>query len=129
MAASTCLPRVASQSRDGQLHQTGHWRANDGHAGVVVIKLDTAGGFDSSMRDIVQAIEKSGVPVIVNVSSTGARAASAGTFITLAGNIAAMAPNMAIGATHPVDSQPWRHNGNTRHEGRERRSGLHPWDR
>ena len=78
--------------------------ANDAHAGVVVIKLDTPGGLDSSMRDIVQTIENSAVPVIVYVSPTGARAASAGTFITLAGNIAAMAPNTAIGAAHPVDS-------------------------
>jgi membrane-bound serine protease (ClpP class) len=78
--------------------------ANDAHAVAVVIKLDTPGGLDSSMRDIVQAIENSAVPVIVYVSPSGARAASAGTFITLAGNIAAMAPNTAIGAAHPVDS-------------------------
>lgn len=78
--------------------------ANNSHAAAVVIKLDTPGGLDSSMREIVQAIENSGVPVIVYVSPSGARAASAGTFITLAGHVAAMAPNTAIGAAHPVDS-------------------------
>jgi len=79
-------------------------QANDGHAVAVVLKLDTPGGLDSSMRDIVQAVDNSGVPVIVYVSPAGARAASAGTFITMAGHVAAMAPNTTVGAAHPVDS-------------------------
>ncbi|MGB6837638.1 MAG: nodulation protein NfeD [Dehalococcoidia bacterium] len=69
---------------------------------AVVLRLDTPGGLDSSMRDIVQRIQASKVPVMVYVWPAGARAASAGTFITMAGHIAAMAPNTAIGAAHPV---------------------------
>jgi len=76
--------------------------AEDSDAAAVVLRLDTPGGLDSSMRDIVQRIESSRVPVITFVWPPGARAASAGTFITLAGNVAAMAPNTAIGAAHPV---------------------------
>jgi membrane-bound serine protease (ClpP class) len=76
--------------------------AEKGDAAAVVLRLDTPGGLDSSMRDIVQRIESSKVPVITYVWPPGARAASAGTFITLAGNVAAMAPNTAIGAAHPV---------------------------
>ena len=84
--------------------ERGIHQARDAHAVAVVIKLDTPGGLDSSMRDIVQAIDNSSVPVVVYVSPAGARAASAGTFITLAGHVAAMAPNTAIGAAHPIDS-------------------------
>jgi membrane-bound serine protease (ClpP class) len=76
--------------------------AEHSDAVAVVLRLDTPGGLDSSMRDIVQRIESSRVPVITYVWPPGARAASAGTFITLAGNVAAMAPNTAIGAAHPV---------------------------
>lgn len=78
--------------------------AESANATAVVIRLDTPGGLDSSMRDIVKEIEGSTVPVIVYVSPSGSRAASAGTFITLAANIAAMAPNTTIGAAHPVDA-------------------------
>jgi membrane-bound serine protease (ClpP class) len=76
--------------------------AEKSDAAAVVLRLDTPGGLDTSMRDIVQRIESSRVPVITYVWPAGARAASAGTFITLAGNVAAMAPNTAIGAAHPV---------------------------
>jgi len=77
--------------------------AEDANAVALVIKIDTAGGLESSMRDIVQDIEASEVPVITYVSPSGARAASAGTFIVMAGNVAAMSPNTTIGAAHPVD--------------------------
>ncbi|MBI2864390.1 MAG: nodulation protein NfeD [Chloroflexi bacterium] len=77
--------------------------AND--ASLVVIRLDTPGGMDSSMREIVQKIVNSRVPVAVYVSPAGGRAASAGTFIVMAGHIAVMAPNTAIGAAHPVNSK------------------------
>jgi membrane-bound serine protease (ClpP class) len=73
-------------------------------AAAVVIRLDTPGGLDSSMRDIIQRIESSQVPVIVYVSPAGGRAASAGTFITMAGHVAAMAPSTTIGAASPINS-------------------------
>jgi membrane-bound serine protease (ClpP class) len=76
--------------------------AEDAKAMAVVIELDTPGGFMSSMEDIVKRIEKDRIPVIVYVSPKGAKAASAGTFITMAANIAAMAPSTRIGAASPV---------------------------
>ena len=78
--------------------------AEESNARAVVLKLDTPGGLDSAMRDIIQRIESSTVPVIVYVSPAGGRAASAGTFITMAGHIAAMAPNTTIGAATPINS-------------------------
>ncbi len=71
-------------------------------ADAVVIQLDTPGGLDTAMREIIQDMIGSPVPVIVYVSPQGGRAASAGAFITLAAHVAAMAPNTAIGAAHPV---------------------------
>jgi membrane-bound serine protease (ClpP class) len=72
------------------------------NAEALVIKLDTPGGLDTSMRQIVQAISNAKVPVVVYVYPKGARAASAGVFITMAANVAAMAPGTNIGAAHPV---------------------------
>ena len=71
-------------------------------ADALVIQLDTPGGLDASMRSIVREIIASEIPVIVYVSPSGARAASAGVFITLSAHVAAMAPGTNIGAAHPV---------------------------
>jgi len=71
-------------------------------AQCLVIELDTPGGRLDSTKDIVSSILNAKLPVVVFVSPRGAYAASAGTFITLAGNIAAMAPGTSIGAAHPV---------------------------
>ena len=71
-------------------------------ADALVIELDTPGGLDASMRTIVRDIIASEIPVIVYVSPSGARAASAGVFITLSAHVAAMAPGTNIGAAHPV---------------------------
>jgi membrane-bound serine protease (ClpP class) len=77
-------------------------RANEKGHEAVIIELDTPGGLDTSMRSIVKDIIGSSVPVIVYVSPSGSRAASAGVFITLAAHVAAMAPGTNIGAAHPV---------------------------
>jgi membrane-bound serine protease (ClpP class) len=77
-------------------------KANEMNAEALVIELDTPGGLDTSMRAIIKDMLGSDVPVVVFVAPSGARAASAGTFITIAANIAAMAPQTNIGAAHPV---------------------------
>ncbi len=76
--------------------------AEKANAAALVIEMNTPGGLLESMRQIVQGILSSSVPVIVYVYPSGSRAGSAGVFITLAANIAAMAPGTNIGAAHPV---------------------------
>jgi membrane-bound serine protease (ClpP class) len=71
-------------------------------AAALIIMLNTPGGLDTSMREIVSRIDTAGVPVIIYVAPSGTRAASAGFVILLASDVAAMAPGTATGAAHPV---------------------------
>ena len=77
-------------------------RAQSEGAQALLVQLNTPGGLERSMRSMVQTILGSPIPVIVYVAPTGARAASAGVFITMAAHVAAMAPATNIGAAHPV---------------------------
>jgi len=86
-------------------------------AQALLIELDTPGGLLSSTKDIIQAMLNSTVPIIVFVAPKGAWAASAGTFITLAGHVAAMAPGTSIGAASPISVTG---SGGTRGEDNER---------
>ncbi|HOM71332.1 MAG TPA: nodulation protein NfeD, partial [Armatimonadota bacterium] len=85
-----------------QYVQLGIQRAEKENASAVLIELRTPGGLVDSTRDIVTEMLNTNVPVIVYVSPNGARAGSAGVFITMAGHVAAMAPVSNIGSAHPV---------------------------
>lgn len=80
--------------------------AKESSAEAIVIVLDTPGGLLSSTKEIVQLILNSQIPVVIYVYPSGATATSAGVFITLSANIAAMAPGTSIGAAHPVLISP-----------------------
>jgi membrane-bound serine protease (ClpP class) len=77
-------------------------RAVAGHSNALIIQMDTPGGLDTSMRDIIKKILGAPVPVVVFVSPSGARAASAGLYITQSADVAVMAPGTNIGSAHPV---------------------------
>jgi membrane-bound serine protease (ClpP class) len=95
-AEGSVNPGLAEFIAEGIRHATHE------NAEALVIELDTPGGLDTSMRQIVQAISNAKIPVIVYVYPRGARAASAGVFVTMAADVAAMAPGTNIGAAHPV---------------------------
>src|SRR5919106_114983 len=90
-------PVIADHLREGLA------RAEEEGHHVFLIELDTPGGLDVSMRDIIQAFLGADVAVVVHVAPSGARAASAGALITMSAHIAAMAPGTAIGAATPID--------------------------
>jgi len=92
----TIQPVSAGYVKDGLNH------AKDVNARAVILRLNTPGGLVDSMREIVEAILSSPVPVITWVGPNGTRAASAGFFILLAGDLAVMAPGTSTGAAHPV---------------------------
>src|SRR5262245_4262691 len=77
-------------------------QATDAGSEAIIVRLDTPGGLDSSMRKIIKAIQASTVPVLCWVGPPGARAASAGAFILISCPFAAMAPGTNVGAAHPV---------------------------
>jgi membrane-bound serine protease (ClpP class) len=109
LPARASEPHVLVATLDGVINPiTDHYivtavdRAISGHATALIIAMDTPGGLDTSMRDIIKKILGAPVPVIVFVSPSGARAASAGLYITEASDLAAMAPGTNIGSAHPV---------------------------
>ena len=102
-------PRVTEINIDGMIHPVSAEYVTAGidqavrtHASLVLIQLSTPGGLDTSMREIIGKIIASPIPVVVYVAPSGTRAASAGFFILLSADVAAMAPGTNSGAAHPV---------------------------
>ena len=93
-------PASATYLKDGMKH------AQDKNSQFIVIKLDTPGGLSTSMREMIQGITNSTIPVVTYVYPKGARAASAGTYLLYASHVAAMSPGTNLGAATPVNMMP-----------------------
>ena len=109
MQAANAPPVVVEINLDGVVQPVsadyvihGIEYANQRHASAVLLELSTPGGLEDSMREIISAVINSPVPVITYVAPSGSRAASAGFFILLSGDLAIMAPGTNTGAAHPV---------------------------
>src|SRR5918911_1319833 len=109
--AAAATPRVLAVEFDNDVNPVTQGyltgaidRAQDEHYDAVVLLVDTPGGLDSSMRAIIKKELDSKVPVVVYVYPPGSRDASAGVFITMAADVAAMAPQTNIGSSTPISS-------------------------
>jgi len=107
--AATGAPKAVEVDVDGMIHPitveivgSAIARAEAEHADVVIVRLNTPGGLMDAMRETIEKIAASRIPVITYVAPAGGRAASAGFFILEAGDLAAMAPGTNTGAAHPV---------------------------
>ena len=109
LTAQAQAPRINVLTIDGVINpvvadyiERGINLSEEQGAMACIIQMDTPGGLDTAMREIVQSILNADIPVVVYVYPPGGRAASAGVFITLSAPVAAMSTNTAIGAAHPV---------------------------
>ena len=109
VTASAQTPQVMEIHLDGIVHPVsadfitgGMQQAIERRDALILLQVNTPGGLDDSMRQIIEKIIQSPVPVVVYVAPSGSRAASAGVFILLSADVAAMAPGTNTGAAHPV---------------------------